>query len=224
MAEATKLLTYLWENYIELNESTHVFLMGTNIGHAAITNFIKANEERAQALITKTIHFVVDVPMQTCRSQTDDALQAWYYATSLVFMSQDHNFWATDHARKPKKRFGRVFHSVDESISDMLEASKDAVTDMLLEQTAVWRANKATSDDEMDIAAEAPLKSPNRLPPIGNFAPSPKKTTNLAPSSAAASPRGRRARSPRLGSPPKMPALSNFAPTSRQRSSKSPAL
>ena len=106
--EATQLLTYLWDNYVQLNNATHVFLLGTNTGHGAIINFIKANEERAQEQLTSAISFVEDVPLQSCKSATNDALAPWYHANSLVFVAPEHNFWWSELSRKPKKRFGRI--------------------------------------------------------------------------------------------------------------------
>ncbi|KAI7299977.1 hypothetical protein KC315_g17384 [Hortaea werneckii] len=137
--EATELLSYLWENYIELNDATHVFLMGTNTGHGAIVNFIKANESRAQERLTKAISFVEDVPLQSCKSATSDTLDSWYYSSSMVFIANHHAFWLSDFARKIRKRFGRIFKSDEESISSMLLAHQDQITDMMLEETRDWQ-------------------------------------------------------------------------------------
>lgn len=228
-AEATQLLTYLWENYIELNEATHVFLLGTNTGHGAIINFIKANEDRAQEKLTRAISFVQDVPLQSCKSATNDALAGWYYQSSLVFVAVGHNFWYSDYARKIKKRFGHVFKSPEESISEMLTAHKETVTEMLLEETEHWRANRAASDDEdmADTSAANAAQSRNHMPPVGNFAlSSPARAVNLNKTASPSvqqnsnfiSPSGRR-----VGSPTKAPPIANFALSPRNGAPRSPA-
>ncbi|KAK3633708.1 Histone deacetylase hda1 [Elasticomyces elasticus] len=210
--EATQLLTYLWDNYVEINESTHVFLMGTNTGHGAIVAFIKANEERARAGITRAISFVEDVPFQTCRSATDEDLDRWYYLHSLVFVAKSHNLWEFTKNNKLKKRYGHVFKSPEEAMSDMLHAHKegpDGATANLLRDTAAWRAQKLARRDEQTAESE-----PVRRPPIGNFAISPVKNTasnqtsspRLPASSGDLASNGRRA-----GSPQKGPPISNFA-------------
>lgn len=216
--EATELLTYLWDNYIDLNDATHVFLMGTNTGHGAIVNFIKANESRAQDAMTKAISFVEDVPLQSCKSATSDTLDSWYYASSLVFVANEHAFWSSEYARKIKKRFGRIYKSTAESISEMLSTHKQTVIDTLLEETEDWRLNRAASPDE-DIASVdtqqqfEPEPAAAGLPPVSNFA---------LPNSTA-SPNGRGSRTPGIGSPMKgAPPISNFAMSPRQRSSRSP--
>ena len=229
--EATLLLTYLWDNYIELNESAQVFLMGTNTGHGAIINFIKANEERVHEKLTAAISFVEDVPLQSCKSATNDLLATWYYTSSLVFVSPDHAFWASDLARKPKKRFGKIHRSSQDTVRDMLMEHKQAVFDLLLDNTEDWRTHRPQDeeDDVMDTGVVEPVISPRRMPPIGNFAPSATSRSvtgtnspSLPTTSNFASPRGSRARSPRIGSPPRMPPMSNFILSPGQRASRSP--
>lgn len=169
--EATELLTYLWENYIELNDTPQVFLMGTNIGHAAIINFIKAHEDQAQRLITEAISFVVDVGLMSCKSATNDMLAGWYYHHSTVFVANGHGFWQSDMVRKPRKRFGHTEKSDGDNITDMLMEHKEAVFQTLLEDTEEWREHHNSSDEGVGMA------SPSRLPPVGNFALSPAPRT-----------------------------------------------
>ena len=211
--EATTLLTYLWDNYIELNEATHVFLLGTNTGHGAIINFIKANEDRAQEKLTRAISFVEDVPLQSCKSSTNDTLALWYYALSLIFVTPDHNFWFSELSRKPRKRFGKVNKSLKETITDMLIEHRDIVFDVLRSDTAIWAARepqKNNGEDMMDSNIGGSLKSPEGMPPVSNFALSPRpkvssalaaKSPSLPPAEGFASQRGRGTRSPRTASP-----------------------
>ena len=168
-------------------DSTHVFLLGTNIGHIAITNWIRAHEDAAIDRIDKTIHFIEDVPLQACRSPTNDMLSPWYYRTSLIWLANAHNFWASDFAAKRKKKFGRVDRTAGAHISDMLAEQRERVLEVLLEETEEWRAGKEDEDQEDELADEDAMEieggdpasslpaasSLRRLPPVGNFALSP---------------------------------------------------
>ena len=230
--EATQLLTYLWDNYIELNEATQVFFMGTNTGHGAIINFIKGNEERTHERLTAAISFVEDVPLQSCKSATNDLLASWYYSHSLIFVTPEHSFWSNELSHKPRKRFGRIQKSSEDTVTEMLIEHKETVFNLLLRDTERWRESRPQDDEEdemMETTVVEPVKSPSRMPPIGNFAPSLVSKTrtgtnspSLPPTSNLTSPRGARARSPRIDSPPRMPPLGNFALSPRQRTSKSP--
>ncbi|EMC96258.1 hypothetical protein BAUCODRAFT_69749 [Baudoinia panamericana UAMH 10762] len=194
--EATEVLAYLWDNYIEPNEATHVILMGTNTGHGAIVNFIKANEERATERLTKAISLIEDVSLQSCKSPTNEDLPRWYYNVSMVFISYRHSFWEMEIARKPKRRFGRLFQSHNDTISDMLANHEDQITSELLSVTADWGSRRPVEvDEEMEdqalfqtpLGGTLPFSSPAkslhtasspRLPPVGNFAPGARQGTS----------------------------------------------
>lgn len=178
----------MWDNYIELADSTHVFLLGTNVGHVAITNWIRAHEDIAMDRVDRTIHFIEDVSLQACRSPTNDMLSPWYYRTSLIWLANEHNFWSSDFAQKPKKKFGRVMRTDGDHISDMLVEQKDKVLAALIEDTEDWRRGKSATDDEeledaMDIAEGDTMatSSLRKLPPVGNFALSPGPQGSPAP-------------------------------------------
>nr|POF11453.1 histone deacetylase clr3 [Quercus suber] len=168
-AQTEVLLKYLWENYIELNDSTHVFLMGTNTGHGAIVNFIRGNEQRAQARLTRAISMVQDVAFMSVRSPTNDMLANWYYAHSLVFVAHEHSFWTNDH--KIRKRFGRLKKSSADNISEMLANHKEAVFADLLQDTQDW---VRPTEEDMAVPSIDHISSPSTpngpLPPVKNFA------------------------------------------------------
>ncbi|KAF2772243.1 Arginase/deacetylase [Teratosphaeria nubilosa] len=173
--EATQVLTYLWDNYIEPVDRSHIFLMGTNIGHGAIINWIKANESRAMEMVDKAISFVEDVPLQGVKSVTgNEQLQMWYYSSSHVCVSNGHNFWSTGYgSTKPKKRFGQIKQSDKESVSEMLVSHRDEVTKILLNETEDWRNERDPTPDEGFEEEETFITQPEltRLPPTQNFAP-----------------------------------------------------
>lgn len=213
--QATHLLNYLWDNYVELGDATHIFLMGTNIGHGAIVNFIKAHEEQAQRVITEAISFVADVTLMSCKSATNDLLPGWYYQHSMVFVSRAHHFWDSEFVRKPKKRFGHMFKSEAADISDMLIESKDSVFETFLEDTEEWRAQNTPGDDDMGGVAETSQSSPNRMPSVANFALSPAPKTMAAGNSTGMSSSTISATAGNR-SPTKLPTISNFAQSPRR--------
>ncbi|KAM3423062.1 Histone deacetylase [Cercospora zeina] len=185
--EAEQLLKYLWDNYVELGESTYIYLMGTNAGHGVIINFLKSNEEmiltkyndrEEDHKLLKAITFVEDVPLMSCRPlvSRDDELPQWYYRNSLVLVGSEHAYFESDFSRKPKRKFGRVIKSDSNTITDMLLQHKDAVFEILLEDADNWRSAKQAEigADEMDYAKPSPLASPKKLP-SGALSP-----TNLA--------------------------------------------
>ncbi|CAK1361588.1 Histone deacetylase clr3 [Cercospora beticola] len=175
--EASQLLKYLWDNYVELSECTHVYLMGTNTGHGAIINLLKNNQEtflkkyndrEEDNKLLKVISFVEDVPLMSCKSLVngDEELAHWYHRNSLVFVGSEHAYFASDFARKPKRRFGQVVKSDSNTITEMLLQHKDAVFDILLEDAEEWRsAQHENGADEMD-AVPSPLASPRKLPSV----------------------------------------------------------
>lgn len=196
---ATQLLTYLFENYVEVNEANPVFLMGTNVGHAAITNWIKANEDAAVERISKTVHFVQDISLQACRSATNDELSPWYFRNSKIFVAGQHNFWATEFARRPKKKFGKLCKSDEDSISEMLLRHKDEVFEMFLHETAEWRSKQPESQEQESKRVLAgtipPVRAATLSRPHGGTTPKPEVpripvSSSLAPSSALKRPPG----------------------------------
>jgi histone deacetylase 6 len=138
--------------------------------------------------VDRTIHFIEDVSLQACRSQTNDMLSPWYYRTSLIWLANEHNFWSSDFAQKPKKKFGRVMRTDGDHISDMLMEQKDKVLTALFEDTKDWRSERPATDDEDDIHAmdvvennaAATSSSARRLPAVGNFALSPARRSSPA--------------------------------------------
>lgn len=93
----------------------------------------------------------------------------------MVFIANQHAFWLSDFARKIRKRFGRIFKSDEESISSMLLAHKDQVTDTMLEETRDWQ-EEDTGDvnamvDGLDGQAQTdPERAQREMPPVRDFA------------------------------------------------------
>ncbi|GAB7365407.1 hypothetical protein MBLNU230_g6485t1 [Neophaeotheca triangularis] len=210
---ATNLLTYLWENYLEFSPSPCITLLGTNTGHCAIANFIKAHPQRAVERIALAVSLVGDVALQGVRSSTFEGLDAWYYSHSAVFIAKDHGFWDTDYAsRKPKKRFGRILESDKKDVGGMLGKEKERIFDKIKGVVGDWRIEDMEVEEDGGVGEEDDVAEGGlRMPPVGNFA--------LSASGAAGSTRGRGSGSvtPRAGAGDgvggrgTLPLLGNFA-------------
>ncbi|GAM86032.1 hypothetical protein ANO11243_040420 [Dothideomycetidae sp. 11243] len=196
--EALLLATYLWENYIELNDSTHIFILGVGAAYNAIIELLKSND-RVSSRVTKLFFFVSEQSLHSCRSATYDNLSMWYYDHSLVFVANNHHIWdytngnnngtgSNGMARKPKKRFGALVRSDFDALEDMLAERLDHVSGLMANLTQGWEEPDPSEAEPEDVAMGkefdereeieqpvSPVKSPVRLPPVGNFALSPKK-------------------------------------------------
>lgn len=173
--EAKQLLKYLWDNYVALNSSTHVYLMGTNTGHGAIIGFLKDSQEiilrdyndREEHRNTlKVITFVEDVSLMSCKSLVggDDELPNWYHRNSLVLVAEEHAYFASDFARKPKRRFGRVVRSSKNTITEMLVEHKKDVFEVLMEDADAWKEERPSREDDIMDVMPSSVVSPKRLP------------------------------------------------------------
>lgn len=83
-----------------------------------------------------------------------------YHRNSLVLVGQEHAYFASDFARKPKRRFGRVVRSNKNTITEMLLEHKKDVFGLLLDDVDAWREDKPS--DDMDLMPVLP--SPKTLP------------------------------------------------------------
>ncbi|KAF7846549.1 hypothetical protein BT93_L4171 [Corymbia citriodora subsp. variegata] len=177
--EAFQLASYLWENYIEVNEASHVFIMGVGTAYASIVNLLKANAwntadtdvERCRDRITKIYSFISDQDaMHSYKSATDDFLDRWYRDISMIFVAENHFIWEKAKTKAPSKRWGTLVQSPHSEIQEMLSYHKDRVEESMLELTEDWRARRISSASA-DELAQSPMKSPvSKLPPLGNFA------------------------------------------------------
>ncbi|TKX27565.1 histone deacetylase domain-containing protein 1 [Elsinoe australis] len=200
--DALTLATYLWENYIELSDAPHIFILGVGAAYNAIIELLKYND-RVPPRISKLFFFVSDQSLHSCRSATDENLSFWYYDSSLVFVAQNHHIWDYTNGgvngggmmRKPKKRFGTLVRSESDALEDMLVEHLERVTGVMGEISEGWEEDVKAEEngngqveDAMQDGSEDELTSPRRagaladksgspvrLPPVGNFAISPKK-------------------------------------------------
>ncbi|KAL9080214.1 MAG: hypothetical protein Q9157_000997 [Trypethelium eluteriae] len=132
-----ELATYLWENYIEVHESTHVFLLGIGDAYLGLINLL-SNQESCTDRITFLISFVAETPLNRIRRPADeDEVARWFYQHSLIFVARKHGLWDRD--RKPRKKFGRLVESAYDDLNEMLVGHREQVMRLLEQETEEWR-------------------------------------------------------------------------------------
>lgn len=197
---AFELASYLWENHIEIYDSSHVFIMGVGTAYASIVQLLKAND-RCRAKITKIFSFISDQDaMHSYKAATDDFLDRWYPDTSMIFVAENHYIWEKARSKPLSKRWGTLIQSPKTEIQEMLELHKNQVIEEMLEITEDWRGEQKALFDADELSAmdtgisdrgltvDDVLSSPersNHLPPMGNFAlrsPIKGKSARVSPS------------------------------------------
>ncbi|KAL8773912.1 MAG: hypothetical protein Q9209_001342 [Squamulea sp. 1 TL-2023] len=132
-AERNELAIYLWENYIELNDSTSTFFMGVGSPAKEIVHILNNRETFFQRITGIILFLDSSNPLPSVSDQNTYYLSKWFKQNSLVFVSGDHAQWAGDGAnKKPSKRFGGVRRSeVEGGVNDMLEKHREEVVEFV---------------------------------------------------------------------------------------------
>ncbi|KAI9689327.1 MAG: Histone deacetylase hda1 [Bathelium mastoideum] len=139
-AATLELATYIWENYIEIYESTHVFLLGIGDAYLGLINLL-SSQESCTDRVTFVISFVAETPLNRIRRATDEDMMArWFYDHSLIFVAGKHGLWERD--RKPRKKFGKLVESAYDELNEMLVGHREQVTRLLERVTRDWRVQQ----------------------------------------------------------------------------------
>ncbi|EAA59664.1 hypothetical protein AN8042.2 [Aspergillus nidulans FGSC A4] len=149
-----ELAGYLWDNYIDPNEATEIFLVGIGNAFYGVANLL-INRETLYQRVNGVISFVAKDPVRAVASHTQVWLSRWYRDNSLVFVSKAHGVWKSD--RKATKRYGKLIQSSREGLSDMLMHHKDEVFQ--------WIEDRIEPESE-ETEEEKPVKrSPTKAAP-----------------------------------------------------------
>ncbi|KAL8903630.1 MAG: hypothetical protein Q9207_003805, partial [Kuettlingeria erythrocarpa] len=110
-AERAELAIYLWENYIEPNDSTSIIFLGIGSPSREIVHLLNHREsffQRISAIITFIDASSFPTPaLPSVSDQNTYYLSKWYKQNSLVYVSSSHPVWKVDGAereRRPGKR------------------------------------------------------------------------------------------------------------------------
>ncbi|KAL8844126.1 MAG: hypothetical protein Q9176_001532 [Flavoplaca citrina] len=123
IAERNELAIYLWENYIELNESTAIFFVGVGSPAKEIVHILNNRETFFQRISGIILFLDASNLLPSVSDHNTYYLSKWFKQNSLVFVSGDHPIWIDNGGlKKPGKRFGAVKKSeVEGGVNDMLE-------------------------------------------------------------------------------------------------------
>ncbi|KAL1973489.1 hypothetical protein VTN31DRAFT_6124 [Thermomyces dupontii] len=141
-----ELASYLWDNYIEPNDATHIFFLGVGDAFYGVANLL-INRDSIYQRVNSVISFVADNPVRAVASPTQVWLSRWYKENSLVFVSHTHGVWNnTENRRKPSKRYGRLIQSPRTGLNEMLLHHKHEVFK--------WIEDRVAADEE-DMSEES---------------------------------------------------------------------
>jgi histone deacetylase 6 len=134
IASTEELASYLWENYIEINDSAHIFFVGVGDAFHGLASLL-INRDTIQERVKGVITFVAENPLRPVASQTNVWLSKWYIKHSLVFVSPSHQVWSHENfAKKPSKRYGKLIKSTRTGLNEMLKRHESEVFRFLLEK------------------------------------------------------------------------------------------
>ncbi|KAJ5837143.1 Histone deacetylase superfamily [Penicillium robsamsonii] len=137
-----ELAGYLWDNYIDANQATEIFLLGVGNAFLGVSNLLM-NRENLYKRVSGVVSFVSENALRAVASHTQTWLSKWYRENSLVFVSNSHGVW-NDKDRKPlSKRYGQVVRSPKSNLNEMLDEHKEEVYKWISE-----RADREESDED----------------------------------------------------------------------------
>jgi hypothetical protein len=146
--------SYLWENYIEVHEHSHIFLLGIGSAAFAMIHILNSHESTNNS-VSLAASFVAQNMLQGVTRPADDFFPAWYYSNSIVWVAENHGVWSPDRQRKLRKKYGRLEKS-----------SSTSINDMLVEHQAEFFARLAKKMAPPPEAARAPVPAPPPFLPV----------------------------------------------------------
>ncbi|KAI9655211.1 MAG: Histone deacetylase hda1 [Alyxoria varia] len=151
---ARELAFYIWDNYLEIGDSSHIFFMGIGDAYAGMIDLMKKHPTALQ-----TIHSIYGFLAQnTLRSVEDpdrDEIAKIYYRKSTIYLSTLHPALSPNNPRRLRRRHGSIVHSPRSTLQEMLLEHREDVTEKMLQATVDWRrerdvqrAGEAEREDE----------------------------------------------------------------------------
>ncbi|KAF2710887.1 putative histone deacetylase [Pleomassaria siparia CBS 279.74] len=133
-SQTKELAGYLWENYIEPNDATQVFLMGIGAAYVGLVDLLSRFDATTESdsIVECLIGFVADCAINSIKKPTDDHIGTWYYAHSLIFVQDTHLVWDPTRNRKVRKKYGNLQKSSKNKVNEMLIEHKEEVLGLLL--------------------------------------------------------------------------------------------
>ncbi|KAJ5507082.1 hypothetical protein N7527_009225 [Penicillium freii] len=138
-----ELAGYLWDNYIDANQATDIFLLGVGNAFLGVANLL-INRENLYKRVNGVVSFVSENPVRAIASHTQTWLSKWYRENSIVFVSNSHGIWDIQD-RRPSKRYGKLVHSPKFDLNEMLDEHKEEVYKWISE-----RADRVEEESDED--------------------------------------------------------------------------
>jgi len=145
--QIASLMEWLWDNYIELYDADHIFLVG--VGNAYLGVKMLLINRPCRERISGVVNFV-NGNLRPVKSQTDDGLSPWYKQNSQVYVAADHNCWLDPSLTQKieKRRFGTVVRSKESGLTRMMDAHAEDVQR--------WIRDRVSEEEESgDTTAES---------------------------------------------------------------------
>lgn len=173
--EGEKLAGYLYTNYIEPNDHSHVILIGAGNAFHAITRLL-TETEAVQTRLAGVLGFVGTNPVRPIGTGNNPWLRSWYKENSLIFVTETHNLWKSTKqpsSGKISSRYGNVHSSKGSYANEVMwlnqqdarewikEKCKDdnETEDEVLADNGVVADNgvASTIEDPLGMGAAAPM-------------------------------------------------------------------
>ncbi|KAK0634707.1 hypothetical protein B0T17DRAFT_586442 [Bombardia bombarda] len=118
-AQIQDLITYIWDNHLQIHDADNIFLMG--VGNAYLGIKVLLINRDVKSRISGVVNFV-NGNLRPVKSDVDQDLSGWYKENSRVYVANDHACWAdADYTRKVhKRRFGTVIRSDVNGLTRMM--------------------------------------------------------------------------------------------------------
>ncbi|KAI9713671.1 MAG: Histone deacetylase hda1 [Chrysothrix sp. TS-e1954] len=136
---------YLWQNYLDLGDTSHFVFMAIGDSSAGLVRLLKQDND-----ILRRVHLVINFisaysPLNGVMNEDDPSIAKTYKSNSMIFAADDHDAYML--AIKLKRKHGNVIRSPYTNVQQMLKEHMDEVTSRLLEIRREWTVQVADDDD-----------------------------------------------------------------------------
>lgn len=144
-----ELMTWLWDNNLDLWAAEQIILMG--VGDANFGNRMLLTL-RDRSNITGVLNFI-EGSLRPVKSETDESLTAWYKNHSQIYVAADHDCWRVPELEKKvrKRRFGTVIKSDTNGLNQMLKRHLIEATSWIKEMVGDEEEDEEDDDEAKDV-------------------------------------------------------------------------
>ncbi|KAJ7178500.1 histone deacetylase complex protein [Mycena crocata] len=107
-------VTYLWDNYVQLCNATNIILVGHGPGCQSLMEMIDLRATSVMKSVKAVVQVVGHLPLRPPKNALD--LREWYRDNSFVALPSNHQMWSPDTRAKDMKKHGNL-QRIDEEQS-----------------------------------------------------------------------------------------------------------